>query len=150
MKKKLILILSILTVLSVCVTSAITLAMSPKKDLKPSEYNLGQTYEQAIAQKKPIILVFYSDWCGYCVKSMPKYELINEIYQDKYNFVMVNTDDPKKFDMVRDYAVSGLPTMYIIDPSIDNRIFINSALYGDLGAIRRELDRYLRIRAMIK
>lgn len=150
MKKKTVILLSVIAIALACVSSALTLAMSPKKDLKPSEYNLGQTYEQAVIQKKPMIVVFYSDWCSYCVQSMPKYELLNEVYQDKYNFVMVNTDDPTNLELVKDYAVSGLPTMYITDPSIDNRVFINSALYGNLGAIRKELDRYLRVRAMIK
>lgn len=143
-------IVAIIAIVAVFVTSAITMAFSPKKNLKPSEYNLGITYEKAMSEKKPFIAIFYSDWCGYCVKSMPKYETIADIYKNKYNIAMVNTDDQNAFNTVRDFAVSGLPSMYIVDPTIDNRIFIPPAIYGDLARVRAELDRYLRIRAMIK
>lgn len=144
MKKKI-----LTAIIIVFVTSAFVWALSPKKTLKPSEYNIGTTYELAMKDKKPFIMVFYSDWCSSCIKLARKDKLIEEIYKGKYNVVMMNTDDTKYMDVFNDYLPAVLPTIYIVDPTIDNRILINNVLYGDLGRMRVEFDRYLRIRAMI-
>lgn len=143
-------IILVIVTVAIFATSAITMAFSPKKNLKPSEYNLGITYEAAVADKKPFIAIFYSDMCSFCVQSMPEYLALADIYKNKYNFVMINTDNPDSVNLIRDYAVNGLPTIYIVDPTIDNRISIPNSIYGNLGRIRVEFDRYLRIRAMIK
>ncbi len=134
----------------VAVTSAVVWAFSPKANIKPSEYNIGTTYELAMKDKKPSVALFYADWCTYCMKFMPKYKILSEVYKDKYNFVMINVDDPHYKKVVSDYDLSGFPTMYIIDPTIDNRVMLNNALYDNLMKVRIELNRYLRIRAMIK
>ena len=148
MKKKILIVLAI--IVAIAITSAVTMAFSPKKNLKPSDYNIGITYEEAMQDKKPFIELFYADWCSYCARFMPKYKSIADIYRDKYNFVMINVDNPKYEKLIKDSDLSGFPTMYIVDPSIDNRISVNNAIYGDLKKLRVEFDRYLRIRAMIK
>ncbi|MEI8128630.1 MAG: protein disulfide isomerase family protein [bacterium] len=147
MKKPLLIIVIIATVL---ITSAVVWAFSPKKNLKPSEYNIGTTYELAIKDKKPIIALFYADWCTYCMRFMPKYKIIADVYKNKYNLVMIDAENPKYATLVKDYSIEGFPTMYIIDPNIDNRISLSNNIYDDLGKLRIEFDRYLRIRSMIK
>lgn len=152
MNKKTLRLIAIAAIAIVFAASAITMAFSPKKDLKPSEYKIGTTYELAAKDSKPLIAIFYSDFCSYCVQSMPKYLVIADVYKNKYNVVMINADKPTDttYNVARDCAVNSLPSMCIIDPSIDNMIYINNAIYGDLGRVRGELDRYLRIRSMIK
>lgn len=148
MKKKILTTMAIIAALAV--TTAVTIAMSPKKDLKPSDYAIGVTYEQAMADKKPFIELFYANWCSYCMRFMPKYKSIADIYKNKYNFVMINVDDEQYKKVVDEAGVSGFPTLYIVDPTIDNKISLNNSIYDDLKKLRVELDRYLRIRAMIK
>jgi len=148
MKIKTIRIMAVAAIVIIFITSAITMAFSPKKNLKPSEYNLGTTYEMASVSKKPSIAIFYSDMCGYCIQSMPKYQALADIYKNKYNIVMINAEDANNIHILRDYAISSLPTLYIMDPSIDNRVYIPS--FNNLERLRVEFDRYLRIRAMIK
>ncbi len=146
MKKTLLIIAIIATVL---ITSAVVWAFSPKKNLKPSEYHIGTTYELAIKDKKPMIALFYADWCTYCMRFMPKYKILSDVYKNKYNLVMIDAENPKYATLVKDYSVEGFPTMYIIDPKIDNRISLTNNIYDDLGKLRIEFDRYLRIRSMI-
>lgn len=134
----------------ICLSSALTFAFAPKTDIKPSEYGIGVSYQTAMQTKKPFIAMFYADWCTYCMKFMPKLKILSEVYKDKYNFVMIDGDSIKNEKIAKDYAIISFPTIYIIDPTIDNRILINQALYDDLRSVRVELDRYLRIRAMIK
>lgn len=130
--------------------SATVWAFSPNKNITPSEYNIGITYELAMHDKKPFIALFYTDWCTYCKRFMPTYKTMMDIYKNRYNFVMINAENPTYEAVVRDYAIGGFPTIYIIDPTIDNRILINNTIYDDLSKLRVEFDRYLRIRAMIK
>ena len=62
---------------------------------------------------------------------------------------MINAEDPEHQDLVQDVALSGFPTMYIIDPKYDNRFLLNNSIYMDLKKLRVELDRYLKIRAQL-
>ena len=93
MKKKLFITLGIFLVL--VLTSAVTLAVSFMNAPKhPSDYHIGVTYEEALeAQQMPILAVFYVDWCGYCMKFMPKFSILSKLYKNKYNFVMINVED---------------------------------------------------------
>lgn len=150
MKKGLIITLIALIVMVVTASALVTWALTPKANLKPSDYNVGTTYELAMKSDKPFVALFYADWCTYCKRFMPKYKILSEVYGNKYNFVMINVENPVYEKVVKDYMISGFPTIYIIDPTIDNRILINNALYDNLFNIRTEFDRYLRIRSMIK
>lgn len=145
--KKILIIAAI--ILTVVVTSAVVWAITPKKTLKPSEYHIGTQYELAIRDNKPSIVLFYADWCTYCMRFMPKYKKIADAYKGKYNFVMVNVDDTSYTKLINDYAIGGFPTVYIIDPKLDNRILIGNTLYDDIGRMKAEFDRYLRIRSLI-
>jgi len=146
MKRTLIAIAIILTVI---ITSTVVLAFSPKGNLKQSGGSAETTYELAMKDKKPLVLLFSSEWCSYCVKFMPKYKIIEDIYKDKYNFVVIDMNNSNSNDIVREYAIGTMPTLYIVDPKIDNRILISQTLYEDLEKLKAELDRYLRVRSMI-
>lgn len=148
MKKKILIALGILVI---CVTTAVvTYAVNSNIETSrkrvPSDYHVGVTYDEAVSNGKPIIGLFYVDWCGYCLRFMPKFATLSKIYKDKYNFVMLNAEDPANAQLVRDVALTGYPTMYVLDPKYDNRFLLNNAIYLDLGKIRKELDRYLSVR----
>lgn len=149
MKKKLFITLGIFLVL--VVTSAVTLAVSFMNAPKhPSDYHIGVTYEEALeAQQMPILAVFYVDWCGYCMKFMPKFSILSKLYKNKYNFVMINVEDKTYEKLVNDIGIGGFPTVYILDPKYDNRVLMPNLIYQDLGKFRVELDRYLRIRKLL-
>lgn len=150
MKKKLLITLGI--VLAVIFTSAVTFALtnpSMEQKHKPSDYKIGIKYSEALQSDKPMLALMYVDWCGYCLKFMPKYKTVSNIYKDKFNIVMLNAEDPANKELVEDVALSGFPTLYIIDPKYDNRVLLNNAIYMDLKKLRVELDRYLRIRGLL-
>ena len=113
---------------------------------KPSDYKIGVTYAVAMSGQKPVITLFYVDWCGYCMRFMPKSKTIESIYKKDFNIMMLNAEDPVNARLVGDVKLTGYPTVYIIDPKYNNRVYINNALYGDLGSFRKEIDRYLSIR----
>lgn len=149
--KNIIRAMAIIVVLGVFLTSATVWSYSTKKDATPSE-SIGSNipYETAMQNKKPFLALFYAPWCTYCMRFMPRYKKLSEIYKGKYNFVLVNGDDTRNYSLTRDYAIGGFPTLYIVDPTIDNRVLISNTLFDDIDRIQTELDRYLRVRAMIK
>ena len=148
MKKKIIILAAI--IFTVILTSAIAFAinMQPQYN-KPSDYHVGVKYEDALKSDKPMVALFYVDWCGYCMKFMPKFKIVSDIYKNKFNFVMLNAEDTANKKLVEDVALTGFPTVYILDPKYDNRVLLNGAIYQDLKKLRIELDRYIRIRGIL-
>lgn len=148
MKKKIIFIISILAIISS--TSAIAVSMSAKAPKHPSDYKIGITYSETLQEpEKPVLALFYADWCTYCMKFMPKYNILNTIYKNKFNFVMINIDDTENKKLVNENYISAFPTVYILDKKYDNKVLLPNAIYQDLGKFRAELDRYVRIRAIL-
>ena len=138
----------IITLLAIFLSTTLVFAVTPKKKEKPSDYKIGIIYEQALKSDKPSLVLFYTDWCTFCRRFMPTYEMVSQDYKGKYNFVMVDAE--KNGVLSADYTISGFPTLYIIDPAIDNRVHIDNGTYGSKYLLYRELDRYLNVRARIK
>lgn len=149
MKKKILITLGILVTLIVASVAgvAVTNMNAPKH---PSEYKIGISYDEAVKSDKPMLAVFYVDWCGYCLRFMPKFRILNTLYKDKYNFVMINVEgDQNTKALAEDVGIAGFPTVYILDPKYDNRVLLSNSYYHNLKKFRVELDRYLRIRALL-
>ena len=152
MKKKIFIGLGIL--LLIVLTSAVTYAVTsgafkPQQPTKPSDYHVGVSYDKAMTGDKPVLALFYVDWCGYCLRFMPKFKTLETAYKHDYNLLMINAEDPAREDIVRDVRLESYPTVYIIDPKYDNRIHLSNSVYGDLKPFRVELDRYLKIRKLL-
>lgn len=149
MKKKILITLGIIIALAVSALAGITvMAMNAPKH--PSEYKIGIKYEEALESEKPMLAVFYVDWCGYCLKFMPKFKILSKVYKDKYNFVMIDVEESAQTSkLANDVGLTGFPTVYILDPKYDNRVLMSNSLYQNLGKFRVELDRYLRIRKLL-
>lgn len=136
----------LLIILAITLFAGIGFCFAPKKDLHPSDYKIGLSYDDAIKVNKPIIAMFYVDWCTYCKNFMPKLRIINSIYKNQYNVVMINCEDPQNKKVIDDYQITSYPTIYIIDYSKNMRIHLDNGNYGDLGFLKREFDRYLKFK----
>ncbi len=121
-------------------------AVSPRASLSPSNYSTGLTYEEAIKQKKPIVINFYVDWCAYCRRMAPVFYGLSKLYKDKYNFVIVNCDAPEYQKLTKeDFMINGYPMLYIVDPNNDNQVFLRPSFYAKPELLKKELNRYLRV-----
>ncbi|WP_165905497.1 TlpA family protein disulfide reductase [Parashewanella spongiae] len=87
--------------------------------------------------KKPVYLIFWNTWCGYCIKKIPKINAIARQYRQDIEILAINTswsdnlgaisefqtehqtDYPMAFDdeavITKSYHVWGAPTEFIID-----------------------------------
>ena len=81
---------------------------------------------------------------------MPKFNTLSKLYGDKFNFVMVNVEEnASTAKLAQEAGIGGFPTVYIFDPKYDNKVLLANSIYQDLSKFRTELDRYLRIRALL-
>ena len=148
-KLKTLIISLVVLVLTACTITA-CMALLPKAQMKPSDYDLGVTYEEAAKIDKPIIGVFYVDWCTYCQRFMPRLDKVRNINKDKFSVVLINVDDPKNEKISKEYRISGFPTVYILDPQYDNRVHIDSAYLESVNSLNKEVQRYLNFRNLVK
>ena len=89
--KKIILVFTIACVLlsGLAATYSYAVGIMDKKEV-PSDYQIGISYEDAIKSDRPMIALFYVDWCGYCMRFMPKYKTIEKIYKKYANIAKIN------------------------------------------------------------
>lgn len=126
------------------------MAILPKSNMRPSDYDIGLTYDKASAQDKPVVAVFYADWCTYCVKFMPKLDKVRNIYRDDISVVLVDVENPKNQAIVKEYKISAFPTVYIIDPKYDYRAHIDSPYLNSVESLGNEVQKYVNLRKLIK
>lgn len=112
-------------------------------DKKPSQYRIGIPMDKAMKAKKPFVVLFYADWCPHCRAFMPKFQILSELYKEKYNFVMLNAEDQKNAPYVNDYAIGAFPTVFTVDPKTGARSMINNTIYGSIDRMSAEFDRFL-------
>lgn len=150
MKKKILIILTSLIIIVCGSYFAFAKLSSSNKPVKPSEYGIGMSLEEALKDtSKPIVAMFYADWCTYCMRFMPTMEKLSKEYKDKYNFVMIDGDSKGNELMMRAFRVGGFPTLYIIDTAIDYQAHIPATSYVEKAYMNDELDRYLRVRKLM-
>ncbi|MDD5073038.1 MAG: thioredoxin family protein [Candidatus Omnitrophica bacterium] len=87
----------------------------PRADAIAWKYNLQDALKAAKSQGKPVMIDFYTDWCGWCKK------LDSDTYSDpKVNaasakFICVKINADKEKDLTNKYGVSGFPTIIFLD-----------------------------------
>lgn len=116
---------------------------------KPSDYNIGIEYNKAMKGNKPVLALFYADWCGYCVRFMPVFQAISEKYKDDMVFTKVNVEDKTYEKVVNEIGITGFPTVFILDPKYDNKILISNTVLRSTQTLSPELDRFIRIRKLL-
>lgn len=115
--------------------------MKSEMHKKPSDYDTGETLEDAFKQTKPIVVKFYADWCGACRRAAPVFESVKQDYKDKAEFVMVDVDKHK--DLSDEYNVMFLPTIFIMNPKTRDKEQMPGGSAYDKDEFIQSLDELL-------
>lgn len=62
--------------------------------------------------KKPVVVKFYTDWCGACKSFKPVFEKVKNKLSNKCEFIEVNVDNNRK--LAQEYEIEALPTCVFI------------------------------------
>lgn len=114
-----------------------------------NQYDFGVDYDTAITMGKPVVLLFYTNWCSACKRILPLVKMIQEKYQNYFVFTSINAEDTKYSAIVKDYRLRCFPTIYIIDPKFDNRVHLEVSYIFSTATFAKELDRYIHIRSLL-
>lgn len=116
---------------------------SINKPIKPSEYHFGTSYERAIQDKtKPMIIMFYADWCQYSQRFMPIYEEMYKNEKNYYNFVKINVEDSKYSDIIEEYNIVSFPAVFLVNTKTDEREQLENKDFGDIDLLFNTMVRF--------
>ncbi len=111
---------------------------------RPSDYKIGIPYEKASKDSKPALVLFYADWCHFCIDFMPKYEVLYNTFKSDMNFVKINVEDPKYKDLVQEYQIGGFPTVFLIDFSKGNKVLLDNSIFSDMGKLKGKVANFIK------
>ena len=104
------------------------------------------TLEEAEKIDKPILAMFYVDWCTYCRRYMPIFAELSLLLKDKFSFVAINCENPQYQNLTTQYGIMGYPTIYVIDKKLEFEYAVNTANLIDKNLMIKELQKYLKLR----
>jgi thiol:disulfide interchange protein len=71
--------------------------------------------KKARASNKPIMVDFYTDWCGWCKELDANTYSAGEVIDESQHFVSVKVNAEKRTDLAQRYKVDGFPTILWVD-----------------------------------
>jgi len=73
-----------------------------------------ENFEEEIGKSKiPVLIDFYSDWCGPCQMMKPVFEKISDEYNEKLKFLKLNTQSEEGLAMK--FGIQGIPTLIVLN-----------------------------------
>ena len=72
-------------------------------------------FEQHIQGTKPVLVIYYAEWCHLCQLMIPVLQRINEMKGDMISLFLVKIDENKRF--AKKYNVFALPTLILLHQS---------------------------------
>jgi thiol-disulfide isomerase/thioredoxin len=95
-------------IVSICTLAACNSSVS-KEASKASSTNemLGTKADS----KKPTVILFYAQWCGYCKQMFPMFQELQPKYKDRVNFFYIDIDSEKGKALATQYRTkqAGVP-----------------------------------------
>ena len=116
-------VLSFLFSSAALITSSVALNGAPASNAQngqvviSKQYDRGKSLNKAMATDKPIIVFFYTDWCGFCQKFAPVFDKITKArkFKSKFAVAYVNCENPDNQRIMQEFQIEGFPTVYVID-----------------------------------
>lgn len=116
------------------VTSAAALNTKPIEWIDEHDAGLARARKEG----KPVFLLLYADWCGWCKKTMTDTIPDPRIsgLKDKFVWVKVNSDKEKKYK--EQYGQNGFPMIVLLKP--DGTVLKKIDGYRDARGLKAEME----------
>jgi thioredoxin-like negative regulator of GroEL len=101
-------------------------------------------YESALADGKPIFVLFHSLTCEPCIEISQVADVVVPEYKDRVAFVNVITDDPSGQQLARSFSFQYIPTSFFLAP--DGTVVESFTGSMDEADMRSRLDALLESR----
>ncbi len=153
-KKKIIVIISSIVLIVLLLTGIIMLSKQRENNFVNVNHYIENQITTSFAEaqqldkNKPMVIIFHAPYCSTCHQFMPAFNKLSKDYSKDYNFVALNIQEPQNYPLVAG-NVAGIPTLYIFDTTIGNKVHISLSSIRNYNELKAELDRYLRIRSYI-
>jgi len=93
---------------------------------------------------KPTVVDFWAPWCGNCRVAATTLQAVEEEYEGKVNFIMVNADERANSPLIQLFGVDAIPHMALVSDEGD----VETALIGPMSkrVLESDLDALLNKR----
>ncbi|PCJ63126.1 MAG: thioredoxin [Bacteroidetes bacterium] len=111
------------------------LPIEEDKKTSNSEYTLN-SYNEAIAADKLVLVDFYATWCGPCKMMAPHIEVLKEKYKGQLTIIKVDTD--KSTEVSKHFKISAIPLIKFYK---DGKEVYDKTGYHSLEELQAVLDK---------
>ena len=100
------------------------------KEAISKKFDNGMTLGKALKKDKPVAILFYADWCGFCKRFAPLYSTLSKDKELKkqFTFAYVNSEDEANRAYFQEYQIKGFPSLFLYNPKTGDKVQVPNSL----------------------
>ncbi|MBQ2441325.1 MAG: thioredoxin [Paludibacteraceae bacterium] len=109
---------------SVCLYGHTEVSYMTTWDFTRLVYDFHKSEEWINKNDKPVVVDFYTTWCGPCKRLAPVLEEMSEAYKGKVNFYKVDIEQER--ELAVKFNIRSIPTLFIVPTQGYPKVFIGA------------------------